>query len=53
MKKKEKKEYSQEEFMEELRRALQEPDTDYDLPPHVPLKKGQVVATFIKRKEGV
>ena len=48
--KKEKKEYSQEEFIEELKRALQEPDTDYDLPEHVPLKRGQAVATFIKRR---
>ena len=35
--------------VEELRKALREPDTDYDLPEHVPVKKGQVVATFIKR----
>jgi hypothetical protein len=50
MKRKAEKEKTRRELVEELKRILKEPDSGYDdLPDYVPLKKGQVVVTFIKK----
>ena len=49
-KKAKKKEKTHDELIEDLRRVFSEPDTDYDLPKHVPLKEGGEIATFIKRR---